>query len=843
MDVGAPPPRELTLVARACGGFAILLGLLILIGWATDAGVLIRLAPSLPAAMPNTALMFAASGVALMMEAGAFGESRRSAALGLACALFVIAVAGATLIEHTTSASFGIDNLFGVDMGAEHPGRPATHTVAAFVLLGCCLLTARWRSPVGHLVVSALGAGAAAVVGLAVAGYLIGVPYLFGTSSTHGMSLNTAFGLVVVLTGVFALRPEMPPAAWFAHSGGGEAAARRLMGPALILPFAAGALVQVGANGGLYGQRFGLSIMVVVVAALIQGLIFSAVGAVREHEAIQAVLERESRKNVQRFTTLTSQAPVGIFETDPNGKLIFLNEHWTQITGLSEAQALAGRSAVHPDDRERVQRDWRAACSAGRDYDAEFRFRRPGGEIRWVACHATALRDDAGEVTSLLGSLLDITERRAAEERIALVVDRIAEAVSIIGPDGVTVHVNDAARKILDDLHESYEDRPTADLAWGGVRTDGTPVANDQLPAEITRVTGREIDEETLGFSGSDGSVHWLRTSTRRLSDDGPPYTVVASFADVTEQRQAGARLAEAQARFELAFDHAPIGVTLVSLEGNLLRVNDALCQMFDFGEEDLLGKSFQELTDAEGLDEDLEELGRVFSGELRKYEMEKRYTKTDGSPVWALLSVSLMRGAEGEPRYFIAQVMDITERRRLEGELRHQADHDMLTGIANRRVFATELSRQLARDRRYGGESSLLIVDLDDFKDINDTMGHAVGDLVLQAVANLLSERVRDTDLAARLGGDEFAVLLPTTPREGGEILAIDLVQALRELHVDGGDGKPVAVTASVGVACSGELPEDADDESLLAVADLAMYSAKRTGRDRYAVHDTPAG
>jgi PAS domain S-box-containing protein len=592
MDAGAPPPRDLTLVARLCGGFAILLGLVILIGWATNAGVLIRLAPSLPAAMPNTALMFVACGATLGMDARTLGEARRGKVIALACPLFVIALSGATLIEHTTGASFGIDNLFGVDAGATaHPGRPATHTVAAFFLLGCCLLTARWRSPAGHVVVAVLGAGAAAVVGVALAGYLIGVQYLYGTSSLHGMSLHTATGLVVVLAGVFALRPEIPPAAWFAHSGGGEAAARRLMGPALVLPFAAGGLIQAGASAGLYGERFGLSVMVVVVAALIQGLIFVAVSAVREHEAIQAGLERESRKNVERFTALTSQAPVGIFETDASGQLIFFNERWLEITGLTESQTLAGVSAIHPDDRERVQEDWRTAATAGREYDAEFRFQRPDGEVRWVACHATAMRDEAGDVTSRLGSVLDITDRRAAEDRIALVVDRIAEAVSIVGPDGRHLHANGAARAILDDLSERYQQGAVADLPWGAIHPDGTPAANDRLPTEVTRVTGREIDEEVVGFRSAGGDVRWLRISTRRLSDDGDggPYTVVASFTDVTEQREAAVRLAEAQARFELAFDHAPIGVALVSLEGQLLRVNDSLCRMFDLGEDDLL--------------------------------------------------------------------------------------------------------------------------------------------------------------------------------------------------------------------------------------------------------------
>jgi GGDEF domain-containing protein len=143
---------------------------------------------------------------------------------------------------------------------------------------------------------------------------------------------------------------------------------------------------------------------------------------------------------------------------------------------------------------------------------------------------------------------------------------------------------------------------------------------------------------------------------------------------------------------------------------------------------------------------------------------MELRYRHKDGSEVWALLTVAAVRGLDGKPIHYIAQILDVTDRRRLERQLRHQAEHDALTGLANRRVFAAELGRQLARERRYGGESSLLMVDLDGFKEINDTLGHAAGDLVLQAIGYLLAGRVRDTDLVARLGGDEFAVLLPGT-------------------------------------------------------------------------------
>ena len=828
MDAGAPPPRDLSTAVRVCGGFAIALGAVILVGWLLDFAALTRLHDGLPAAAPNSALMFVACGTALWIRA----RPATSGALVTAtlAAAFVVALSAATLIEHWARVDLGIDLTLGRDFGVrEDPGRPAAHTAAAFLLLGICLLLVPWRTKAGSWVAGVLGAGAAAAAGLAVAGYLTGVEYLSGHD--RGMSVHTAIGLVIVLVGLFGLRPHSPPASWYARRGPGEAAARRLMVPALVLPFVAGALAQAGASLGLYTDNFGVSLLIVMFAATIQGLIFLAVGTVRRHDAIREALERESRKNVERFTTLTREAPVGIFETDAQGKTSFVNDRWVEISGISRDEALAGRSALHPEDRDWVRPAWSEAAQSGRSWNAEFRFLRPDGDVRWVSAQGNAVRNERGDVTSYLGSLLDITDRRAAEERTALVVGRIAEAVTIIAPDGRRLHANEAAQLILHELGQRSIEGPIADQPWNIVDAGGSPLSNDRLPGEITRTTGEEIDDQVVGFPTTGGELRWLRISTRTLTDEGPPHTVVVSFVDVTAQREADASLAEAQKRFELAFDSAPIGISLVSLSGRLLRVNPALCELLGYTEAELLATTFQELTDPEDLEKDMAELRRLFAGEIAMYEMENRYYRKDGSQLWALLSVALVRGNDDKPRYFIAQILDVTERRNLERQLRHQAEHDALTGLANRRVFAAELARQLARERRYGGECALLLLDLDGFKEVNDTLGHAVGDLVLQGAANVLRERLRETDLAARLGGDEFALLLPETPAEGAELLAIELVQAIRELRVHA----DARVTASVGIACSSDLTGERDEEGLMLAADNAMYEVKRTGRDGY--------
>jgi diguanylate cyclase (GGDEF)-like protein/PAS domain S-box-containing protein len=831
MEQGAPPPTDLRSVARVCGATAIVIGAATVAGWLAGAPVLTRISPALPTTTPLTGLMLAASGVVVILEAGRRAGTGVRLVASCLSALVVLAAA-AVLIEHIADTSLGIDLRIGSGYGdAAHPGRPAPHSAAAFALLGACLLMARWRTRSGDVVAGVVGAGAATAVGLAVAGQVVRVKYLGGSDEVHGMSVTTAAGFVALLAGVFALRPAAPPGSWFAGAGAGDAAARRMMLPALVLPFVGGALAQGGASLGLYSERFALAVMIVIFAALFQGLIYIAVRTVRAHEAAE-------HESLTRFAMLASRVPVGVFETDLEGRVVFVNDRWTQLTGLDQEAVARGQSALHPEDREEIRDRWDTARATGQDFQGEFRIVRPDGTTRWVTSAASPLRDESGDVTGFIGSMLDVTERRAAEERTALVVDRIAEAINVIGAEGSIVHSNDAARAILADLRQRHDAGPVGELGWGTIDANGNAVANEDLPAEVTRNSGREVTERVLGFPDRDGDVRWLRISTRKLTSEGPPFSVLVSFVDMTEQRAAAAQLEEAESRFALAFEHAPIGFNLVSLEGRLLQVNQALCDIIGYTEEELLATTFQELSALNDLQPHAGPLQELAEGKRASYQMEMRYRHKDGSEVWALTTTAVVRSNDGKPLHYIGQIMDVTDRRRMERQLRHQAEHDMLTGLANRRVFAEALISQLARERRYGGESSLLMIDLDGFKEVNDGIGHAAGDLVLQAVADLIAARVRDTDLVARLGGDEFAVLLPETPRSGAEVLAIDIVQAVRELSVDAGAGQRAAVTASVGVACSEELPDDRDEDTLLAAADVAMYEAKRTGRDGYVVH-----
>jgi diguanylate cyclase (GGDEF)-like protein/PAS domain S-box-containing protein len=181
----------------------------------------------------------------------------------------------------------------------------------------------------------------------------------------------------------------------------------------------------------------------------------------------------------------------------------------------------------------------------------------------------------------------------------------------------------------------------------------------------------------------------------------------------------------------------------------------------------------------------------------------------------------------------------DTTERKRFESQLKYLADHDVLTGLFNRRRFEEELARQVAYTQRYGGGAALLL-DLDNFKYINDVLGHQGGDELIRSVAGLLRQRLRETDVLARLGGDEFAILLPQVGREHAEEMAKRLVHAVRGHTVVAAE-RPIRVTTSVGVTVLGEAELTA--EEVLVEADIAMYEAKEAGRDRHAIYTPEVG
>jgi diguanylate cyclase (GGDEF)-like protein/PAS domain S-box-containing protein len=324
-------------------------------------------------------------------------------------------------------------------------------------------------------------------------------------------------------------------------------------------------------------------------------------------------------------------------------------------------------------------------------------------------------------------------------------------------------------------------------------------------------------------FLRPDGSEVWVEMHAAPIAD--PERGVVGwigTCVDLTAHRAAPGEPGESE-RFRVAFDSAPIGMGLVRPDGSWLQVNRAFCRLLGYTREELLPLTLADLTvpgDA-----------AVQVDESEETRSETRYLRADGTPLWVAVSTTLVRGPDGSPLYHVLQVEDIGDRKQTERELRRLADHDSLTGLLNRRGFIEGLRRELRRMERKGEYGALVLLDLDNFKLVNDTAGHLAGDQVLRATAEVLRRRLRATDVIGRLGGDEFAALvLNVTPRQASEI-ATETAETIRSMSVTAGE-ITVEVAASIGVVAIDEMRYESEDE-LLAAADRAMYRVKSLRRD----------
>jgi diguanylate cyclase (GGDEF)-like protein/PAS domain S-box-containing protein len=289
-----------------------------------------------------------------------------------------------------------------------------------------------------------------------------------------------------------------------------------------------------------------------------------------------------------------------------------------------------------------------------------------------------------------------------------------------------------------------------------------------------------------------------------------------------------------ASEQLRLAFENAPIGIAVVDLDGSFARVNSMLCRITGYPADQLLALTFQQITHAEDLEKDLDLAAELLAGKRSSYQMEKRYLRADGSDVWVNLSGSIARDDDGQPLYFIAHVEDITDRVAAREALRHYALHDQLTGLANRQYLIERLHQALELVERRRHQVAVLFCDVDQLKDINDTLGHEAGDAVLVEVAHRISSVLRASDTASRIGGDEFVILCEDIDAQVEAFRIVDRLRSSMRVPIQHQD-EMLDVTMSIGVAFSGSSHEDLN--RLLRDADRAMYRDKaRRSRPRRA-------
>jgi len=328
-----------------------------------------------------------------------------------------------------------------------------------------------------------------------------------------------------------------------------------------------------------------------------------------------------------------------------------------------------------------------------------------------------------------------------------------------------------------------------------------------------------------------DGSRLPVEVYLRAFMSEGRQL-LVAVARDLTERLKAEADLRKSEQRFRVAFNQAAVGLAHVGMDGRWLMANQKLCEIVGYTQEEMLALNYQTLTHPEDLPVDLEIGRRMFAHEVQEKAREKRYRHKNGYYIWVNLTSSLVRDENGEPRYYSTVVEDISRRKQMEGELLHMANHDVLTSLPNRSLLVDRITQAITYANRAGEQVAVLLIDLDRFKNINDSLGHDVGDKMITAIARKLLSQVRDVDTVARLGGDEFVILVTNVTREDAvATLAQQVLEALAQpLVIQGHELYPAG---SIGVSL---YPKDgADSQTLLKNADTAMYRAKDAGRNNF--------
>jgi diguanylate cyclase (GGDEF)-like protein/PAS domain S-box-containing protein len=444
-------------------------------------------------------------------------------------------------------------------------------------------------------------------------------------------------------------------------------------------------------------------------------------------------------------------------------------------------------------------------------------------------------------------------ELAAADGDLETVMQLIAErSQAIIEADGAMVNLIDG-----ENLHTRGASG-IATAAFDAVRPisssvaryaieSGQPVLVSDAPHDprVNQELRAKIGDESLICvplrSGAEviGTLNVMSCDARqRLDDDDREILEMLSVvlaAAVARAAQLEAREAEAQAltRFRTLFQGASIGIVRMSREGSIIEVNPALEQMLQTDASLLVGRAFSEhlVTEHRTMVDAL--LGEMMTGQRESFELEARSQPPSGELTWWRVRAVRERDQLGTPSFAVAMIEDITEHKRAERELidqaalnEYQALHDPLTGLPNRVLFGERIGQAIRHARRHESQLAVLLIDLDRFKEVNDSLGHPAGDQLLIEVTDRIGTAIRDSDTFARLGGDEFGLLLPELKNGEGVVPVLERITAALEAPITV-HSLPLAVEASIGVAM---YPDNGDEaQVLIQRADVAMYEAKR--------------
>jgi diguanylate cyclase (GGDEF)-like protein/PAS domain S-box-containing protein len=446
------------------------------------------------------------------------------------------------------------------------------------------------------------------------------------------------------------------------------------------------------------------------------------------------------------------------------------------------------------------------------------------------------IRGRDGATLAAMAVSRDVTEQVRTARRLQVLFDQAPIGMGLVAPNRRFLQVNPALCALV-----GYSAAELIGKDFACVTHPDDRAADDEL---VARMLADEIScyERDKRYVHRDGRELWVHVTVSIVrGEEGSPRYFIGQIQDITERRRIEQALRDSEERYRRIVELADEGVLTVDTDARVSYLNVRMAEMLGYPVERVLGRRLHELFDG-AADRLLDVPVDRRRDQRERYDV--RFRRADGSLAWAQISATRIHAADGSPAGSLALVTDITARKHAETKLARLAWHDALTGLPNRAQLVERVGDALVRQAVRGGVVGLLFIDLDQFKTVNDSLGHAAGDQLLTHVADRLEATVRTGDVVARLGGDEFVVIADNLP---GGAAAIDLAERVsaalsQPIRLAGLD---LIVTASVGIALaepSCPAAQRPSAEVLLHHADVAMYQAKARGRACWQVYDPAA-
>lgn len=590
--------------------------------------------------------------------------------------------------------------------------------------------------------------------------------------------------------------------------------------------------------------------ILVAITTVIMALAALALAAFSRNREITEQL----RESEERLSFALESAEDGVWDWDPQTDEAMFSKRWKEMIGYADHEFPNVGSAwvehLHPEDKEKVlsvvQNYFSGEAAL---YVVEFRMRCKDGSWKWILARGKIIsRDDHGAPLRMIGTHTDISERKYTEvalhesnQKLNALLNSMAEGAYGVDLNGNCTFVNQSFLRLLGfEQSDEFIGKCLHELIHHS-HADGRPYPVSECRMYKAFKLNQEVHVDDEVFWKKSGTCISVEYWSQPIIVDGVMQGAIATFVDITERKQFIADLRESEERFRQMFERHSAAMLLIEPQsGMIVDANPAAAKFYGYPLQVLRGKDIANINTLSESEIALERHAAVSQG--RNYFVfnhrlgsgEIRTVEVHSSPV----------NYKGRPLLF-SIIHDITERKLAEAQIHNLAFYDALTQLPNRRLLYDRLDQEIITSKRNGHFGALIFLDLDNFKPLNDTYGHKVGDLLLIEVARRIESCIRETDTVARFGGDEFVVMLGALDKDAIEsenqacIVAEKIRAKLSEpylLPIDHDNENLLEhhCSSSIGLVI---FNYPANREELLKASDGAMYQAKKEGRNRFVV------